>query len=196
MNAADPDAVWQLVQEALHGHAERLRLDADGRKNYGAHLADHRARLREERKLALAVEEMIGSIEPAALARFLVISQARPQPWAGGMELWPVADDRDGNERALLWSRAGFPYHRFSGGPEEKACRVCTGGRDNIQHQPFAGNQPGDGQAGRRAILAEMDKSRLAMLAHRKAGGLSLSAYRDWSKEDLIDAVLKAEYPG
>jgi hypothetical protein len=137
VNAAEAGAVWQLMQEALHGHAEQLRRDAAGRSNAGPHLASYRARLREERKLALAVEEMVSGIDPATLTAFLIISRTRPQDYPGGPELWAVGDSKDADRRALLWSRAGHPHHRFSGGQHEKMCRVCTGDRDGPQHQPF-----------------------------------------------------------
>jgi hypothetical protein len=197
MSAADPGAVWQLLQEALHAHAAQLRRDAAKRNNGGAGLAGYRAQLRAEARLALDVEGIVNGIDPAVLTQLLIISQTRPGGYPGGPELWAVGDNADAQRRALLWARAGHPYHRFFGGEHEQMCRVCTGPAGAIQHQPFADPaEYQDGQAGRRIVLQEMDKSRLAMLAHRKLGKLSLGAYREWLKEDLVDAVLKAEYPG
>jgi len=138
VSTADPGAVWQLLQEALHVHAEQLRREAGSRRNTGAHLAPHRERLREERKLALQVEEMINGTDPAVLTAFLIISQARPAGYPGGLELWAVGDTADADRRVRLWQRADNPYHRFSGGEHEKMCRICTGPADAIQHQPFA----------------------------------------------------------
>jgi hypothetical protein len=93
---------------------------------------------------------MVDNIDPAVLAKFLMITQSRPQKWPGGMELWPCVDSRDADERARLWSQAGHPYHAFSGGPGERMCRVCTGDREGPQHrvqdaparEPFTGNLP------------------------------------------------------
>jgi hypothetical protein len=138
MTAAEPGAVWQLLQEALHGHAERLRREAANRQNGGGHNAGYRATLRKEARLAEDVEEMINGITPAALTALLVISRSRPQKLPGGLELWAVGDNADAQWRASLWARAGHPYHRFSGGADEKMCRICTGPPDAIQHQPFA----------------------------------------------------------
>ena len=144
--------VWQLVQEALHAHAEQLRRDAANRQNGGERNAGYRARLREQARLALAIEQMVSNIDPAMLAKFLMITQSRPQKWPGGLELWPVADGRDADERARMWAQAGHPYHPFSGGVHEKMCRVCTGDKDGPQHQvgepdpsprePFTGDLP------------------------------------------------------
>jgi hypothetical protein len=186
MTGADSGAIWQLVQEALHGHAEQLRRDAAGRKNAGEHLAGYRARLREERQLALAVEEMVNGIDPATLTAFLIISRSRPQEHPGGPELWAVGDSKDADRRAWLWSRAGHPYHAFSGGEHEKMCRVCAGDRDGIQHA--------DNPAGRRAILQKKPKQELAALVRHYGGQLSHSAYMAWAMADLVDAVMTAEF--
>ena len=135
MNPAEAGRVWQVLQEALHAHAAQLRRDAAGRRNAGTHLAQHRALLREEARLALDVEQMVNGVTPEVLTAFLIISRTRPADYPGGPELWAVGDDKDAERRARLWARAGHPFHRFSGGEHEKMCRVCTGPADAVQHR-------------------------------------------------------------
>jgi hypothetical protein len=135
MTTPKPTAVWDTMREALHAYAGQLRREASGRRWTGPSHASYRALLHEQSRLALAMEEMVDGINPVLLAQFLIISQSRPQAWPGGPELWPVANDQDASRRALTWAQAGNPSHRFSGGPDERMCRVCTGDLQGIQHR-------------------------------------------------------------
>ena len=141
MNTTTNNEIWDTMRQALHALADQLRRDAAGRSWSGTRYKEHRARMREQAKLALALEQMVDNIDPAMLAKFLMITQSRPQRRPGGLELWPVADSQDADERARLWSQAGHPYHQFCGGPGEKMCRVCTGDSAGPQHQLFASRE-------------------------------------------------------
>jgi hypothetical protein len=127
--------IWDTVRQALHALADQLRRDAASRHWSGERHKEHRALMREQATLALSLEQMVDNIDPAMLAKFLMITQSRPQKWPGGMELWPCVDSRDADERARLWSQAGHPYHAFCGGPGEQMCRICTGDKDGPQHR-------------------------------------------------------------
>jgi hypothetical protein len=135
MTELRPDDVWDTTREALHAYADQLRREAASRSWGGPAYREHRARMRARRQLALDIEEILDETDPTTFTRFLMVTRTRPRKHPGGLELWAITDNRDADERARMWGRAGHPYHRFSGGEREQMCRICTGPRDATQHR-------------------------------------------------------------
>ncbi len=99
---ADPDRIRTTVRDALNVHADRQDDEAASsrwagsehesarawmREQHQLALAgprwrDSRARMRGRRQLCLALEETIDGIDPALLAKFLLIGEPRLGPCA------------------------------------------------------------------------------------------------------------------